>query len=144
MQKKIYMRLITEAQKALKVALLLNPRNHRYGSAVLTTEGNIYSSANYLSRTYSLSVHAEQGALIHAASHGEPLITAIAIISTEDPSGNNYCHPCGLCRQLIFENSKLSGKNIEILMVNQKGNFKREDIDILMPLPWPNTNLQTL
>ncbi len=76
-----------------------------YGSAVLTDKGNTYSASNYSSDTASLTLHAEQAALSHAASHNDARIVAIAMVGKEDPKGEKLCHPCGICKQLIWENS---------------------------------------
>ena len=64
------MKLIAEAIKALDNRY---PKNapFAYAAAVLTTTGNIYSASNYGSATASLTLHAEQSALAHAAAHGE-------------------------------------------------------------------------
>ena len=59
------------------------PNDARFGAAVLTKKGNIYSSGQYYSDTYSLTLHAEQAALAHAAAHGEYDITAIAVVGNE-------------------------------------------------------------
>ena len=60
--------LLFEARKALK-----NPYPQDattvYATAVLMKKGNIYSAAQYFSDTYSLTLHSEQCALVHAAVH---------------------------------------------------------------------------
>ncbi len=130
--------LVAAALKALEVAVVRVPQNHRYGAAVLTTKGSIFAGGNYFSSTFSLSVHAETAALIHAAAHGEPYIEAISIVSTEDPDGIQFCRPCGSCRQLIFENGRLSGFAVEVLMCSRAGKYERRPINELMPFPWPS------
>lgn len=133
-----YNELVKAAIQALEKAFVRIPRNNRYAAAVLTTKGNIYSAGNYFSSTFTLSIHAEQAALIHAAAHGEPLIKAIAVVSEEDPEQIKLCHPCGLCRQLIFENSRLSKEPLDVLMCNLKGEYEIVKIKELVPFPWPD------
>lgn len=91
--RKQYAILVKEAIKALNYAYIPDPKGWRFGSAVLTKHGNIYSSGQYFSDTYSLTLHAEQAALVHAAAHGEHDVIAIAAVSTEDPKGKALCHP---------------------------------------------------
>jgi len=76
-------KLIQEAKKALANPY---PKDNpmAYSAAVLTKKGNIYSSAQYFSDTFSLTLHGEQCALVHAAAHGEGDIVAMAITSTEE------------------------------------------------------------
>lgn len=133
-----YETLVNEAIKALEKAFVRIPKNNRYAAAVITTKGNIYSAGNYFSSTFTLSVHAEQAALVHAAAHGEPFIKAIAIVSEEDLEHKKFCHPCGLCRQLIFENARLSKELVDVLMCNLKGEYKCVNIQDLVPFPWPD------
>ena len=93
-------KLILEAKKALKNPY---PRDNpmAYSAAVLTKNGNIYSSAQYFSDTLSLTLHGEQCALVHAAAHGESDIVAIAITSTEKLKKGEFTHPCHMCKQLL-------------------------------------------
>ena len=72
--------LIAEAKKALDNRY---PKNtpFAYGAAVLTAEGNIYSASQYGSKTASLTLHAEQSALAHAAAHGEDSTSCFSFAS---------------------------------------------------------------
>lgn len=76
-----------------------------YAAAVLTSKGNIYASAQYFSDTYSLTLHAEQAALAHAAAHGEGEIVAIATTSDE-PKGE-WSYPCHMCTTFVGESNSL-------------------------------------
>ena len=60
-----------------------------YAAAVLTKSGNVYAAAQYFSDTYSLTLHGEQCALVHAAAHGEGEITAMACLSNEKLQKDN-------------------------------------------------------
>src|SRR3989338_1764253 len=91
--------LMAEATRALKNPY---PKDAKtvYAAAVLTDAGNIYSAAQYFSDTYSLTLHAEQLALAHAAAHGEGIIVAMAATSNE-PKGA-WSYPCHMCKQLMW------------------------------------------
>ncbi|WP_168210429.1 cytidine deaminase family protein [Persicimonas caeni] len=110
-------------------------RGASYGAAVLTLNDNIFSAGSFFSSTHSLSLHAEHAALVHCALHGEPLIKAIAIAS-DDPE--TLATPCGLCRQLIFENARQSGLNVVVLTLREREVSVESTIVELYPLPWPD------
>ena len=129
-------RLVQEAILALQ-----NPypkdSSHVYAAAVLTDNGKIYSASNYHSDTHSLTLHAEQGALAHAAAHGEGNIVAIAVTSNEKLGSGQFTPPCHMCKQLLWESRLRSGKPMHIVLANGHGEIKEVDLDELMPLPWP-------
>jgi cytidine deaminase len=129
--------LVKAAIKALDNSHPLQPANLRFGAAVFTASGNIYSAAVFWSATSTLTLHAEHAALAHAASHGERDILAVACVSTEDPKGLAFCHPCGICKQLIYESAFISKREIEVLMANQQGACEVRRISELVPYPWP-------
>ncbi|MBI4177013.1 MAG: hypothetical protein HY516_01465 [Candidatus Aenigmarchaeota archaeon] len=134
--KGLYDALVTAAIAALKNAYC-GEDSTRFGAAVLTESGAIYSSGQYFSDTLSLTLHAEQAALAHAAAHGEHTIVAIACVSTEDPRKEKYCHPCGMCKQLIYESYRRSNSTIKVVMANEKGEYETKDINEMVNHPWP-------
>lgn len=138
-----YKKLVEEAIKALDKFYGGDPKSkYIYGAAVLTDKGNIYSSSNYVSDTASLTLHAEQAALAHAASHKDTRIIAIATVGKEDPKGEKICHPCGICKQLIWENSLKSGIIIKVVMANLKGEYIVKDINEIVQYPWPDKKIK--
>jgi cytidine deaminase len=129
--------LIAEAKQALQNCY---PKDaaYSYSAAVLTEAGNIYSAANYASFTHSLTLHGEQCALVHAASHGEGNICAIAITSNEQLQKGEFTAPCHMCKQLLWESRLRSDIPLLIILSNNFGESKEVYIDELMPLPWPS------
>lgn len=129
-------KLIKAAKEALK-----NPypkgAETVYSAAVLTKKGNIYSAAQYFSDTYSLTLHGEQAALSHAAAHGEGDIVVIAITSNENLQKGEFTYPCHMCKQLLYESSKRSKINMEILIFNSFGEEQSTDINSMINYPWP-------
>ncbi len=134
-----YDKLVKEAIAALD-SYYGRDKNTKYifASAVLTDKGNIYTASNYNSDTASLTLHAEQAALSHAACHNDARIVAIAMVGKEDPKGEKLCHPCGICKQLIWENSLRSGLPVKVVMANLRGKYEVKDIKELVPYPWPD------
>ena len=68
------------------------------GSAVLCSNGKIYSGTNIENASYGLTNCAERSAIFNAVSNGEKNIIALAVWSKK---GNVF--PCGACRQVICE-----------------------------------------
>jgi cytidine deaminase len=129
--------LVREAIRAIDASHPANPGDRRFGSALQTSSGRVFSSSAFWSDTLSLTLHAEHAALAHAAAHNDRQVVAIASVSTEDEHGETYCHPCGICKQLIYENSLSSGIDILVLMANLKGKFIIKHISELDLFPWP-------
>ena len=130
--------LIAEAIAALDRSHPSNPPHLRFGAAVSTSRGTIYSASAFWSDTLTLALHAEHAAVAHAAAHGERDIRAIACVSTEDPVGEGICHPCGLCKQILYESSRGSGIDLEVYMASRNGTFVLKRISELAPFPWPS------
>lgn len=114
------------------------PEDMRFGAAVLTKKGNIYSSGQYYSDTYSLTLHGEQAALAHAAAHGEYEIVAIAITGNKPSGPNDSIYPCHMCKQLLWESHLRSKENTEIILLDEKGKVL-EKLKLLEVInyPWP-------
>ncbi len=124
MKKEIEKKLIMASIDGMRKAFTgtNKPNDMRFGAAVLTKKGNIYSSGQYFSDTYSLTLHAEQAALAHAAAHGEYEIAAIAITGNEQPSSSDdSIYPCHMCKQLLWESHLRSKLNTEIVLTDEKG-----------------------
>ena len=114
------------------------PEDMRFGAAVLTQKGNIYSSGQYYSDTYSLTLHAEQAALAHAAAHGEYDIVTIAVTGNEAAGGDDSIYPCHMCKQLLWESYLRSKQNTEIILANEQGNvLERLKLLDIINYPWP-------
>lgn len=110
--KEEYKRLVDEARKAVdKGFYAANIPVKRYGAAVLTKSGKIYSSGQYSSFNHITSIHAEMGAIICATMNGEPEIEALALSSSQ----KSEVSCCGVCLQFIKEHSFRTGIDIRII-----------------------------
>ncbi|HCP31721.1 TPA: cytidine deaminase, partial [Candidatus Acetothermia bacterium] len=67
---------------------------------------------------------AERIALSKAISEGEHDFVKIAVICDAE-----HCQPCGACRQVLYEHAP----DLEVLMGNPQGDFKRTTIRDLLP-----------
>ena len=129
--------LVIEAKKALNNRYPKSDNSVIYSAAVLTKTGQIYSASNYSSETGSLTLHAEQSALAHAAAHGEGEIVAIAVTGTEDLKTGDFIPPCHMCKQLLWESRLNSNMPMLIILANNHDEVKEVDLDEMMPFPWP-------
>lgn len=92
-----YTKLYDEAIKASEKSY--SPySDFRVGSALLTSDGKIFTGCNIENASYSLTVCAERTAIFKAVSEGISDFEAIAIYGTENP-----CIPCGACLQVMSE-----------------------------------------
>jgi cytidine deaminase len=134
--------LVRAAEEGVKNARTRNnaPDDFRIGAAVLAEKGQIYSSGQYFSDTYSLTLHAEQAALAHAAAHGDHTVIAIAVTWNDgvfSGNTNESIYPCHMCKQLLCENSLRSGKDIEILIVKKEKIIEKLFLKEIMRYTWP-------
>jgi cytidine deaminase len=134
--------LISAARKGMHHAFTgtQSESQARFGAAVLTTRGNIYSAGQYFSDTLSLTLHAEQAALVHAAAHGEYEIAAIVCLGNESAHrlSRGFIYPCHLCKQLLWESYLRSRVNTEIYMVNLDDHIEEKVFLLdMMNHPWP-------
>lgn len=99
--------------------------NFRVGAALLSKGYRIYKGCNIENASYGLSICAERVALFNAISNGECQFVAIAIFA----DSKEFCSPCGACRQVLKE----FGDDIEVFMVNGKGEYRVQRITDLLP-----------
>ena len=70
------------------------------GAALLTEDGRVFTGCNVENAAYGSAICAERTAVLKAVSEGcREGWTAIAIAG----QGEDYCWPCGACRQMLFE-----------------------------------------
>ena len=112
--------LLNRAEEAREKAYA--PYSHFYvGAAVLSYDGQIFSGANIENQHLGLTMCAERVALANAYASGAKNIIKIGIISRgENIQTFKPTMPCGACRQVIYEASEVSGKDIMIVSANTK------------------------
>lgn len=96
------------------------------GAAVLGKNGKVYSGCNIESASYGATICAERCAISTAVADGCCEFDTIAVIS----SGDDYCTPCGICRQFIFE----FGSDIRVLCARTTDDYKAATISELLPM----------
>lgn len=123
--------LVEAAWAAIAQAYLTKEGGTRYGAAVLTSSGKIFTSGQYSTWNHITNIHAEQGALLIATMAGEPYILALAVAST---GIDEVTRPCGVCRQIIYEHATQIHRNFEVLMARRDGRgYEHRLVSELLP-----------
>lgn len=94
--------------------------NFKVGAAILAENGKIYTGCNIENASYSPTNCAERTAIFKAVSEGITKFKKIAVVG--GPNGNleNYCPPCGVCRQVI---SEFADKDFELILGTSENTY---------------------
>ena len=94
--------------------------NFKVGAAILADNGKIYTGCNIENASYSPTNCAERTAIFKAVSEGVTKFKKIAVVG--GPNGNleNYCPPCGVCRQVI---SEFADNEFELILGTSKNTY---------------------
>jgi cytidine deaminase len=117
-------------EELLQIANEVRPRAYApysrftVGAALLCADGTVFTGVNIENASFGPSVCAERTAFFKAISEGQRAFVKIAV-TCDKP----YCSPCGVCRQVMAEHAP----DLEILMGNTHGTFKRTTIRELLP-----------
>ena len=95
------------------------------GAALECADGTVISGCNIECAALSCTICAERTALCKAVSAGHRHFRRIAIYS----DSNNYCTPCGVCRQMLSEFSP----SMEVLCVRSDGRYVSYKLKDLLP-----------
>ena len=112
------------------------PYSHFHvGAALLDKNGKIWTGCNVENAAYGPSNCAERTAVFKAVSEGAREFDAIAIAGgPEDSNGKpqiqDFCPPCGVCRQVL---SEFCTRDFKIVLVNGKGEQKMFTLGELLP-----------
>ena len=94
--------------------------NFKVGAAILAENGKIYTGCNIENASYSPTNCAERTAIFKAVSEGVTKFKKIAVVG--GPNGNleNYCPPCGVCRQV---NSEFADEDFELILGTSENTY---------------------
>jgi len=107
------------------------------GAALLTKDGEVYTGCNVESAAFSPTCCAERTALVKAVSSGERDFAAIAI--SGGPAGADYCYPCGVCRQMLYE---FGGDGLQVIVARTCDDYKVHLLSELLPYGFGAKDLQ--
>ncbi|MBR6740745.1 MAG: cytidine deaminase [Clostridia bacterium] len=104
--------------------------NFAVGAALLTADGRVYTGANIESVSFSPTVCAERVAFFTAVHAGERDFSAIAVVGGKaDQDVNDFCPPCGVCRQVMTEFCK---RDFTVLLSDGK-NIREFTLEAILP-----------
>lgn len=108
-------RALIEAARKVRENAYAPYSNFLVGAAARSRAGNVHSGANMENISYGLTMCAEVGSLSRSVAEGDFQIESIAVIGgPRSGGGNRAVTPCGRCRQLILEASRVSGVDIRV------------------------------
>lgn len=116
--------LLNLAEEASKNAYVPYSR-FPVGAALECEDGTIFTGCNVENGSLGLSICAERVAITKAVSEGNTKFNRIAVYGQTE----NYCMPCGNCRQFMSEFSD----DMEVLCAKQGGRYVSYRLNQLLP-----------
>lgn len=101
------------------------------GAALLGADGTVYQGCNIENAAYTPSNCAERTAFFKAVSEGVTDFLAIAVVGGKNGNWDNFCPPCGVCRQVMME--FCDPERFEILLATASGERKIMRLSELFP-----------
>ena len=102
------------------------------GAGLMTEDGKIYGGCNIENLSFGATNCAERTAIFKAVSEGSTVLRALAIAGgAAGTEPDDYCAPCGICRQVMTE---FAGEEFEIFLVRSANDWQRYTMDEILPL----------
>lgn len=121
--------LLNMAREAAKNAYVPYSR-FPVGAALECADGTVFTGCNVENSALGSTICAERTAIVKAVSEGYRHFVRMAIYG----EGENYCMPCGACRQVMQE---FAGEDdMEILCTRSGGRYVSYKLSKLMPYPF--------
>lgn len=106
--------------------------HYNVAAAALFDSGKIYTGTNVENASYGASVCAERNAIFRAAAEGERKLIALAVVGgPEGEIEDEYCAPCGICRQVMREFADL--ENMIVISAKSPDDYKEYALAELLP-----------
>jgi len=113
--------------------------NFKVAAALLTKTGKIYTGCNIESAAYTPTNCAERTAFFKAVSEGEREFEAIAIVGGKNGKLDDYCPPCGVCRQVMME--FCDPKDFLVIIAKSPEDYKEFTLEEILPMGFGPVNL---
>ena len=127
------------------ICLALDAREKSYspysgfavGAALLCKNGKAYTGCNIENSAFSPTVCAERTAFFKALSEGEKEFVKIAVVGgkSENEFPENYCPPCGVCRQVMKE---FCTDDFEVIMAKSAEDYIVMTLNEILPAGFDN------
>ena len=109
------------------------------GAALETAGGKVYQGCNIENAGYTPSNCAERTAFFKAVSEGERSFTRIAVVGNYPGKPGDYCAPCGVCRQALYE---FGGPELTVIMARSEDDYIVTTLGDLLPYGFGPANLE--
>lgn len=131
--------LIAKATEMLKYAY--TPYSHfKVGAALMTKKGKIYGGCNIENASYGPSNCAERTAFFKAVSEGHLDFAAIAIVGGREGKIEDFCPPCGVCRQVMRE--FCDPQSFYVILARSEADYWIYTLEELLPMSFGPENLE--
>lgn len=101
------------------------------GAALLCVDGSVFTGCNIENSAFSPTNCAERTAFFKAVSQGKRGFAKIAVVGgNAEKEPENYCPPCGVCRQVMKE---FCSPDFEIIMAKSADDYKVMTLAELLP-----------
>ena len=97
----------------------------KVGAALLCADGNVYLGCNIENASYPVTLCAERAAIASAVADGNRDFRAIVITG-----GDDFCPPCGMCRQAL---SEFCDKDFKVIIARSETDFEEYTLGELLP-----------
>lgn len=126
---KTYEDLISQALKMLDFSYV--PYSHFHvGAALLAKNGTVYTGCNIENSSFGATNCAERTAIFKAVSEGVKDFEAIAVVGGLNGKIEDFCPPCGICRQVMRE---FCNQNFKIILAKSPSDYKVYTLADLLP-----------
>lgn len=98
----------------------------KVGAALECRNGTVFTGCNVENSAYGATLCAERAAVAQAIGAGRTDFVRIAIVPSE---GDDFCTPCGTCRQVLSEFSR----DMEVLCAKADGRYASYRVSELLP-----------
>lgn len=122
--------LIEKALEARRKAYV--PYSHFHVGAALETEtGEVFLGCNVENASYGAANCAERTAFFKAVSEGHRKFRRIAIVGGFLDNIEDYCMPCGICRQVMAEFGDLH--EFQVILAKSSEDYQVYRLEELLP-----------
>jgi len=111
----------------------------KVGAALLCKDGTVYTGANIENAAYSPTNCAERTAFFRAVMDGHRDFSAIFISGGPGEAPDDFCPPCGVCRQVMRE--FCNPDEFKIVLVKSETEIREYRLAELLPLGFGPDNL---
>lgn len=112
----------------------------KVGAALLTVQNEIIGGCNIENAAYTPTNCAERTAFFKAVSEGEKEFLAIAIVGGKEGALEEYCAPCGVCRQVMAE--FCNPETFLVVLARSEEDYMVYTLEELLPFGFSGKNLQ--